>query len=71
LPLIGGNAAMKASALFYLGMANYPLGKMTTKKSQVLEGVKFSQEAAAIQGRLAQQAWHNAQVMKDEAARMR
>jgi len=71
LPLIGGNDAMKAPALFYLGMANYQLGKMTLKKSQVLEGVKFSQEAAAIQGPLAQQAWHNAQVMKDEAAKMR
>jgi tetratricopeptide (TPR) repeat protein len=71
LPLIGGNDAMKAPALFYLGMANYQLGKMTMKKAQVLEGVKFSEQAAAIQGPLAQQAWHNAHVMKDEAAKMR
>jgi len=71
LPLVAGNDARKASALFYLGLANYQLGKTTLKKSLVLEAVKFSQEAAAIQGPLAQQAWHNAQVMKDEAARMR
>lgn len=71
LPLVAGNDSRKASALFYLGLANYQLGKMTLKKSQVLEAVKFSQEAAAIQGPLAQQAWHNAQVMKDEAGRMR
>ena len=71
LPLVAGNDARTATALFYLGLANYQVGKMTLKKAQVLEGVKFSQQAAAIQGPLAQQAWHNAQVMKDEAARMR
>ena len=71
LPLVAGNDLRKASALFYLGLANYQLGKTTLKKSLVLEAVKFSQEAANIQGPLTQQAWHNAQVMKDEAARMR
>jgi len=71
LPLVAGNDSRKATALFYLGLANYQLGKMTLKKSQVLEAAKFSQDAAAIQGPLAQQAWHNAQVMKDEAGRMR
>lgn len=71
LPLVAGNEARMATALFYLGLDNYQLGKMTLKKAQVLEAVKFSQQAAAIQGPLAQQAWHNAQVMKDEAARMR
>ena len=70
LPLVAGNEARKATALFYLGLSNYQLGKMTMKKPLVLEAVKFSQEAAAIQGPLAQQAWHNAQVMKDEAAKM-
>jgi len=71
LPLVAGNDARKAAALFYLGLANYQLGKMTMNKAQVLEGAKFSREAAAIQGPLAQQAWHNAMVMKDEASRMR
>jgi tetratricopeptide (TPR) repeat protein len=70
LPLVG-NDTMKATALFYLGMANYQLGKMTMKKALVLEGMKFSQEAAKYQGPLAQQAWHNAMVMRDEAAKMR
>jgi len=71
LPLVTGSDARKAVALFYLGLANYQLGKMTMKKSLVLEAMKFSQQAAAIQGPLAQQAWHNAQVMRDEAAKMR
>ena len=52
LPLVGGNEAGKATALFYLGLANYQLGKMTMKKALVLDGVQFSQQAAAIQGRL-------------------
>ncbi|MFN7995720.1 MAG: hypothetical protein U0Q18_19070 [Bryobacteraceae bacterium] len=71
MPLVGTSDAMRAPALFYLGMANYQLGRMTMKKALVLEGVKFSQEAATIKGPLAQQAWHNALVMKDEAAKMR
>lgn len=71
LPFVAGNEGRKATALFYLGLANYQLGKMTMKKALVLEAMKFSQEAAAIQGPLAQQAWHNAMVMKDEAAKMR
>jgi hypothetical protein len=45
--------------------------KILAVQACALEAVKFSQQAAAIQGPLAQQAWHNAQVMKDEAARMR
>jgi tetratricopeptide (TPR) repeat protein len=71
LPFVETNEARKATALFYLGLANYELGKMTMRRALVLQAVKFSQEAAAIKGPLAQQAWHNAQVMKDEAARMR
>ena len=71
LPLVAGNDARKGYALFYLGLANYQLGKMTMKKSQVLEAAQFSKDAAAFQGTWTHQAWLNAQVMKDEAARMR
>jgi hypothetical protein len=69
LPLLTGDR--KGYALFYLGLANYQLGKMTMKKSQVLEAAQFSKDAAAFQGSWTHQAWVNAQVMKDEAARMR
>lgn len=69
LPLVAGER--KGFALFYLGLANYQLGKMTMKKSQVLEAAQFSKDAAAIQGAWTHQAWVNAQVMKDDAARMR
>ena len=71
LPYIRGNDAMMAPALFYLGVANYTLGRQTLNKARVLEAAKFSEQAAAIKSAYAQQAWRNAQGMKDEAAKMR
>ncbi|MBZ5723543.1 MAG: hypothetical protein LAP87_00965 [Acidobacteriia bacterium] len=71
LPLIKGNDAMTGAALFYLGMANYQLGKMTLNKARVLEGAKFSEEAGKIEGPFAERAWRNAMAMKTEAGTMR
>jgi hypothetical protein len=71
LPLIQGNQAMMGPALFYLGMANYQLGKMTLNKAKVLEAAKFSEQSAAIESAFTDQARHNAIVMKTEADRMR
>ena len=71
LPLIKGSDAMMGPALFYLGMANYQLGKMTLNKALVQEAAKFSQQASMIDGAYAEQARHNALVMKQEADRMR
>ena len=66
-----GNPTTNANALFQLGIADYQLGKMTMNKAKVLEGAKFSEQAAGIQSPVAQQAWKNAQVMKAEADHMR
>lgn len=71
LPLVKGNDAMTAAALFYLGLANHQLGKLTLNKARVLEAAKFSEQAAAFTSPYAQQAWRNAQVSKAEAAKMR
>ena len=71
LPLTAGNDSMKGAALFYLGVANYQLGKMTLDKSRMLDAARFSEEASAIEGPYSQQAWHNALVSKAEAAKMR
>lgn len=71
LPFVKGNNAMMGPALYYLGVANYQLGKMTLSKAQMLEAVKFSQQAAAIPGAYADQARHNALVIQEEAGRMR
>jgi hypothetical protein len=62
---------MLAAALFYLGTANYQLGKMTLDKARVLEGAKFSEQCSLIEGPYAEQARHNAIVMKTEGQRMR
>ena len=71
LPAVTGNAAMAGPALFYLGMANYNLAKMTNSKAKMLEAVKFSKESSAIAGPFSEQARHNAIVMQTEADRMR
>jgi hypothetical protein len=71
LPYAKGNPTTYATALFNLGLANYQYGKMTMNKARILEGAKFSEQCAGIQGSMAQQAWKNAQVMKAEADRMR
>lgn len=71
LPLIQGNSAMMAPALFHLGVANYQLGKLFLNKARVLEGARFSEQCAAIPSAYADQARHNALVMKGDAAKMR
>ncbi len=71
LPLIKGNDAMMGPALFFLGMANYHLGRMTMSKAKILEAATFSEQSAAIAGAYTDQARHNALVMKAEAAKMR
>lgn len=71
LPLIKGSDIKTATALFHLGVANYQLGRMTANKGQVLEAIKFCDQAAAISGPLQQQSWSNAQIMRNEAAKMR
>ncbi len=65
------NPATNANALFQLGIANYNIGKATMNKGRLLDAVKFSKQAAAIPGPVAQQAWHNAQVMQAEADKTR
>lgn len=71
LPFIKGSDAMMGAALFHLGVANYQLGRTYMRKGQVVEAVKFSEQAAAIRGPYAEQANRNAYVMRTEGAKMR
>lgn len=71
LPYAQGNNALMGPVLFYLGVANYNLGKGTLNKAKVLEAAKFSEQCAAITGPYAEQAWKNAAIMKADAAKMR
>ena len=71
LPLIKGNNGMLQPALFCLGVANYNLSNMTANKAKMVEAAKFSEQAAAIQGPLQDQAYKNASAMKAAADKMR
>ncbi len=71
LPLIQGNNAMLAPAYFYLGLANNQLGKQFLSKARVMEAAKFSDQCAAIPGPYADQARHNAMIMRADAEKMR
>jgi hypothetical protein len=71
LPYIKGEPGLMGPALFQLGVANYQLGSMTNSKQQVLEGVSFSEQSAAIAGPYQALAGRNSQVMKAAADKMR
>jgi len=71
LPLIKGNDGMMGPALFYLGVANYNLAKMTLDRHKMMDAYNFSDQSSRINSPFAQQAWHNAAAMKTEAERMR
>jgi hypothetical protein len=70
LPLIQAEG-VKGPALYALGVANYQLGRQTLNKAKLLEAIKFSEQSAAIQSPVQQQAYKNAMIIKDEAAKMR
>jgi tetratricopeptide (TPR) repeat protein len=65
LPLIQGD--QKACALFYLGVANYQLGKATMNKGLIKQGATFSEQSAAVKSPCQQQAYGNSLAMKAEA----
>jgi hypothetical protein len=71
LPLIKGNSAMTAAALFFLGVSNYNLANLTASKAKMLEAAKFSEQCAAISGPYQNQAYKNAQNMRAAAAQLR
>jgi hypothetical protein len=71
LPAIQGNNGLLGPAYFYLGISNYQMGRQELSKAKVLEGAKFSDQAAAIPGTYQRQAYSNSQLIKAEAAKMR
>lgn len=71
LPLVKGNQAVLISTLVQLSLVNYQIGGMLRDRKRVLEASAFSDQAAAIPGEHAYQAWRNAQAMRNEAAKMR
>lgn len=65
LPLIQDNEPLKAGALFYLGVANYTLGKGKSRQ-RLVDALKFSEESAAIKGPYQAMAQKNAQSIRAE-----
>jgi tetratricopeptide (TPR) repeat protein len=63
LPLITDDN-LKASALFYLGLANYRMGDSSNNTKQVLEAFRFTEQCAAIKSPFQAQARTNLANMK-------
>ena len=66
LPLIG--AQQLGTAYFYLGLANYQLGRLTQDRSKIQQGIKYSDQAAGMAGPMQAQAAKNSQGMKADLA---
>ncbi len=63
-PLVKGGEL--GSTYFYLGLANYQLGKITQDRTKIQAGLKYSQQAAGIPGPMQGQASTNVAAMSKE-----
>ena len=66
LPSVKGNPQLYAFALFYLGLANYQLGKPLGDKAQMRQGLTFFQQSAEIASPMQDQASKNAKLVLGE-----
>jgi tetratricopeptide (TPR) repeat protein len=64
LPLVQGNDQLTGPALFYLGLANYRMGK-GKNKAQMSDALKFSEQAAAIKGPFQAPAAQNVKAIRE------
>lgn len=68
LPLIQGNQALLGPTYFFLGVANYQLGKLTQDRAKMQQGITYTQQSAGIAGAMQGQANNNLAAMKKEMA---
>lgn len=66
LPMLKSNEQLRGMALFYLGLANYSLGKAIGDRGQMRQGMQFFQQSAAINNPLQGQASKNAKLVQGE-----
>lgn len=59
LPFLGGNAAMQAAAYFYLGVANFEIGKRSKDHKEIVDAVKFTELCANMKSPYQAQAKQN------------
>jgi hypothetical protein len=65
-PYVKGTPQMLGNTYFYLGLANYQLGKLTQDRTRIQAGLKYSQQAAALPGPNQAQANNNVAAMSKE-----
>ena len=65
LPMVHDNYKL-GIIYFYLGLANYSLGKQTMDRPRMQAGLKYSQQSAAIAGPMKDQAYHNVLAIQNE-----
>ncbi len=64
-PFVKGTS-QAGSAYFYLGLADYQLGKLTQDRTKMQAGLKYSQQAAALPGPMQGQASNNVAIMSKD-----
>jgi len=66
LPAVSGNSQLTATALFYLGLSNYQLGKTLGDKARIREGLRFFEQCVAIKSTVQDQASKNVRTIRGE-----
>jgi tetratricopeptide (TPR) repeat protein len=66
LPAVSGNSQLTATALFYLGLSNYQLGKTLGDKARTREGLRYFEQCAAIKSAVQDQALKNVRAIRGE-----
>jgi tetratricopeptide (TPR) repeat protein len=66
LPMLKGSEQLRGMCLFYLGLANYSLGKAIGDRGQIRQGLQFFQQSAAITNPMQDQASRNAKLVLNE-----
>jgi hypothetical protein len=69
LPSLAGDNNRLSVAYYFLGYSNYQLGRTGLNKNQMLEGQKFADQGAAINGPFKSQAYALSQTIKVDVAR--
>ena len=66
LPAVSGNSQLTATALFYLGLSNYQLGKTLGDKARTREGLRYFEQCVAIKSAVQDQASKNVRAIRSE-----
>jgi hypothetical protein len=69
VPLLAGSDEELGRALYTLGLSDYYLSKQTMDRTKLADAVKYSEQASKLKSSIAQQAWSNAHLFKDELDR--